>query len=718
MLRNLSRQGSFLNPFIQALPFAVLVILFMPNLFPRYKVEIVQGFNSPDKFIQKYIEVDGNGYNEKVVLYNSNDFIPPLPHVSVYSNNDIPIFDIVLKHSWIEINNLFSADLDKNGKNEMFIFTQSGDTVFLNLYEYHSNDSIRTQTVQVETINSFNGNYDIVLNDIGSTDVNGDGNDDFVFMIASGFHKESRGVFAWDLATNTIIRSPQVGVSFDSEMFYLCNIDQDENKEILLSTYANTIFGGHDELDGDLPYKDTVSYVMALDHDLSLLFDPIPIQCQFLYVLPLQTEDGVKIAALIGFENEEKIDQMIKLYNMDGSLYKSKVLDSKLGWGTDWIFTKNNEVDQEFFLVHTKGGMVECYNSELELTDRWKIEPTDGYPIKPFDLDNDGNNEFIFKKVAHSIYVNDFLITQKDFSDPTSIKFEGRLNGAAMTHKYKTNSKGVFLLQLSNNDYYLCKYYNNPNHNFKFLIWVLIYAILIVFIALVQWAQRIKTQNNINKEKELAKFQIKAIKNQIDPHFTLNTLNTISSLYGKGNNQEAYKYMTKLTRLMLLVLNESDQISSTLKAEVEMIKSYIELQLIRFRDVFTYSIEWDEDRLGEREVPRMLIHTFTENAIKHGLRLKSHGGILKIRISERNKYLFIEIEDNGVGRKAAALDKSLSSGKGVGISNSICDLYYQLRNVKVNYHINDLYAINELTNEEVPVGTKVTITVYPKLFKL
>ena len=209
-----------------------------------------------------------------------------------------------------------------------------------------------------------------------------------------------------------------------------------------------------------------------------------------------------------------------------------------------------------------------------------------------------------------------------------------------------------------------------------------------------------------------------AIKNQVDPHFTLNTLNTISSLYGKGENKEAYKYMTKLSRLMLLVLNESDQISSTLKAEVEMIKSYIELQLIRFRDIFTYTIDWDEERLGEREVPRMLIHTFTENAIKHGLRLKNKDGLLKIKITEKNKYLYIVIEDNGVGREAAAHDKSLSSGKGVGISNSICQLYQQLRKVKVNYRINDLYRVDKETNKEIAAGTKVTITVHPKIFKL
>ena len=182
MLRNLSSQSSFLNPFIQALPFAILVILFMPNLFPKYKVEIVQSSNSPDKFIQKYIEIDGNEYNEKVVLNYNTNFIPPLPQVSVYSNNEVPLFDIVLDQAWVEINNLFFADLNKNGKNEMFIFTQLNDTISLNLFEYFSHDSIKNQKVLVEIIDSFNGNYDIRLSNVGSSDVNGDGNEEFVFI--------------------------------------------------------------------------------------------------------------------------------------------------------------------------------------------------------------------------------------------------------------------------------------------------------------------------------------------------------------------------------------------------------------------------------------------------------------------------------------------------------------------------------------------------------
>ena len=536
----------------------------------------------------------------------------------------------------------------------------------------------------------------------------------------TGYGQQPKGIFAWDLQKNIIIRSAPFGISFDLVQHYLCDIDQDGYEEILLSTYTNTFFSSRHNSNIDLQYPDTSSYIIVLNHDLSLRFDPIPVSCLHSYIAPIKTESGVKIAAIIGTEKEGKVEQQIQLYDLNGKLFKTKSVTNDYGHCNDWVFTKNNNIDDLLYIAHVKG-LVECYDVNLNQIQSIQIKPIESFPIKPIDLDNDGQNELVFKQIPNSIFSNEFVIIQNDLSNPVNIKLEGKVFGVPgflITHQGEWKDNKSFVLQLSNEDAYLCSYSRNPNYKFKYLIWILTYTLIIVFIAIMQWAQRIKTQNKTRKEKELARFQLLAIKNQIDPHFTLNTLNSISSLYGKGENQEAYKYMTKLSRLMLLVLNESDQISSTLRAEVEMIKNYIELQMIRFKDVFNYKIDWDEERLGEREMPRMLIHTFTENAIKHGLRLKKEGGFLKITIKEKDKHLFIIIEDNGVGRRAASQDKSLSSGKGVGISNSICQLYQQLRNVKVSYKIDDLFKLNELTNSEEPAGTRVTITVHPKLFKI
>ena len=723
MFRVLFRQGSLLNPFIQALPFALLIIFFVPDIFNKYQIEINKSYFSSEKFI----EFDGDGNSEFAVLDNVNNIVAPIPIVAplatlnIYSlHNNEPRYMIVLNHPWSDKNNLFSADINKDKKDEIFIFTRFQDSVFLEMYQHYSNDSITSKSTLVKVINRIKEEDKLKVQHLGNSDLTGDGSEEFIFMFLDERRWEPQNIYAWDIKENVIIKSPDFGISINVGQHYICDIDEDGMAEILLSTSSNKISGNFSKTEIKLPYPDTSAYILVLDHDLNYLFEPIPVKSKFLYLVPIQTEYGINIVTLLSLEKKGRVEQEILFYNVEGKLVKSKTISNNSTSENDWIFTKNNNIDNEFYLSHTKG-LVEYYNVEIELKDCWKIKPLSGFPVKPIDLDGDGDNEFIFWQASNSIYKNEFIITQQDLSHSLSISLAGKTDALAnvkITNENNEDEKGSFLIQISNENTYLCTYSLNPTYKFKYFIWAVIYIVLILFITLIQWAQRVKTQNRTRKEKELAEFQLMAIKNQIDPHFTLNTLNAISSLYGKGENQEAYKYMTRLSRLMLLVLNESDQISSMLKAEVEMIKNYIELQLIRFKDSFSYTIEWDEKRLGEREIPRMLIHTFTENAIKHGLRLRKEGGILKIKIFEKEKHLFIVIEDNGVGRRAAALDKSLSSGKGMGISEKICQLYQQLRKVKVNFRIDDLFRIDELTKVEIPNGTRVTIIVYPKLFKI
>ena len=122
MYRIFNRQGSLFNPFILALPFAILAIFFLPDIYQKFDINIEQSYNSSDKFIQKFIEFDGDGLSEKVILHSISNPIPTLPHISIYSATDAPQYDILLNHPWVKENNLFSADLNGNKKKELFVF--------------------------------------------------------------------------------------------------------------------------------------------------------------------------------------------------------------------------------------------------------------------------------------------------------------------------------------------------------------------------------------------------------------------------------------------------------------------------------------------------------------------------------------------------------------------------------------------------------------------
>lgn len=213
-----------------------------------------------------------------------------------------------------------------------------------------------------------------------------------------------------------------------------------------------------------------------------------------------------------------------------------------------------------------------------------------------------------------------------------------------------------------------------------------------IFIIYLVWNFRRKRKQRIEEtEKQISELQLKTIRSQMDPHFTFNALNSISSVIYKGNKEKAYRYFTKFSKLIRSSLEVSDKISRTLEEEIDFTKNYLDLEKIRFQDQFEYIINIQDTVNLESKVPKMIIQNYAENAVKHGLKHKEDDRRLKIDISSKDHLLQIIIEDNGVGRQEATVLNEFSTGKGLSIMNSIYDLYYKLYKVKINHEIKDLY---------------------------
>jgi len=176
----------------------------------------------------------------------------------------------------------------------------------------------------------------------------------------------------------------------------------------------------------------------------------------------------------------------------------------------------------------------------------------------------------------------------------------------------------------------------------------------------------------------------------MDPHFTFNALNTISSVIYKEDKEKAYRYFTKFSKLVRSSLEVSDKITRSLEDEVDFTKNYLDLEKIRFRDQFEYSIHMDKTVNKETMVPKMILHNYAENAVKHGLKHKEEDRCLEIEIFLQDHILNISIKDNGVGRKQAKVLNEFSTGKGLKIMNNIYDLYFKLYKVRIKQEIEDL----------------------------
>jgi LytS/YehU family sensor histidine kinase len=161
-------------------------------------------------------------------------------------------------------------------------------------------------------------------------------------------------------------------------------------------------------------------------------------------------------------------------------------------------------------------------------------------------------------------------------------------------------------------------------------------------------------QGRINSEHRAVILEQKVLRLQMNPHFIFNALTNIVKFIQENRNNSAIQFLNKFSKLLRTTLESSREDFISLEDEIICLRSYLELQHIRFGNKFDYRITADELVDPENTIiPPMLIQPFVENAIEHGLRHKEGIGHLDVRFSRRDSTILCEIEDDGIGRENA-----------------------------------------------------------------
>ncbi|MDD4600841.1 Sensor histidine kinase BtsS [bioreactor metagenome] len=166
----------------------------------------------------------------------------------------------------------------------------------------------------------------------------------------------------------------------------------------------------------------------------------------------------------------------------------------------------------------------------------------------------------------------------------------------------------------------------------------------------------------------LEQAEYNALKAQVNPHFLFNTLATIRILILKDPHN-ARLLLKDLSELLRQSLNQKQEFSS-LKEELDTIKRYLRLEKARFGDRIT--VHWDvPGNLLSSLIPVFTLQPLVENAIKHGLSPRKEGGNIYIRIWAENSFLYLCVEDDGVGLNPTRNPhQSLpKTGTGIGLVN-------------------------------------------------
>lgn len=226
----------------------------------------------------------------------------------------------------------------------------------------------------------------------------------------------------------------------------------------------------------------------------------------------------------------------------------------------------------------------------------------------------------------------------------------------------------------------------------------------LIIVAFIFFILRLRQEKLKQKQREMELSQ-SLLRTQMNPHFIFNAMSVIQSYIYSNDPDKSSQFLVNFSRLMRLILENSPKEFIPIELEVEILEKYLQAQIMRFENRFTYSINVDENLLNEGAmVPPMITQPFVENAIEHGQLHTIKGGHITITICEKNNMIQLEITDNGVGRKGAKKSKKISTHKSMAINIT----RERLEIINFKYKKQGSISIEDF-NKEKQTGTQVTI---------
>lgn len=154
--------------------------------------------------------------------------------------------------------------------------------------------------------------------------------------------------------------------------------------------------------------------------------------------------------------------------------------------------------------------------------------------------------------------------------------------------------------------------------------------------------------------EKLVEARLSALQAQMNPHFVFNALNSIKRMILDKDNEKASRYLSKFALMIRMTLNHSKEIFVSLEETVEYLKTYLEMEQLRFDDSFTFSIYTGQNiDATETAIPSLMIQPLVENAIWHGLMPSQGDKRIRILFTQQENKITCTIEDNGIGIRAS-----------------------------------------------------------------
>lgn len=684
LLKKLMNSGWILGLII-ALP----IILTIPELFDKYKVNLVLQESPPQNVNYRihFRDLNGNGIKQKVYVYRND---PGQLTFQYFDDNGAVLNRVSFPHKYTATcSHLLFGDANKNGIPEIYGFTLGSDSLFINWTELKNNLPGAIYSHFIAKVGVFNnGSTNVSINRLGATDLDEDGRTEIVISVTSGYSRFPRMIVSMDPETGETKSTKDVGINPFNMTFW--DMNNDKRLEILSGSSAG--YNLADSINNEI--IDNRPYLMAFKPDLTMLFPPVPFTSGNnnninLFVI----SDPEEKVVVFQFNRSLPEEKVIGIYTLD---FKGNLKDSV--FLPDYGKRFNYQVfhfDQKFWLY--TGDKVLILNQDFEILDVKSLANSTFIFQNP--VMRGGNPEFI---------TTDHLMTKACIYTEN---FRHRVELRYSDEKIKTilmdigKGPDYFMVQTNSNEY-TYQFKRNGLFYLKYPIYLLIYLFSAGFVWGVQYLRERQLHEKFELKNQLKELEIKYLRMQMDPHFMFNAFTTMALMIKNGEKTEAFDSFMKFTRMLRSNFDFSNHLTRPLSEELQTVKDYLEINKLRFKERLNYEMKIAEDVPVNALIPKMIIQIHVENSLKHGLSQQEKPGFIRIEVTKNAGYLHFSVEDNGIGRKKAAALNKTSTKQGIKMLEALMERLNTQNKQPVSQSYTDLQDGNG--NAE---GTRVDILV-------
>lgn len=653
----------------------------------EYKMTLVSEERSQGD-MTGYYDLDNDGKSEFLLFKSYGGRFPAMEY---YADRDQFIDVIRPRGNWFnDIPSFCLGDHDQDSLNEIYMFTISNDSILLNAYEPFGDDGHFLVDIYLDQCGKVEGKNDVVMESFIFHDDNGDGKHDLTILLRAGFSLTPRRLYRLDIKNQILEKGLNCAAGFTK----ILPIDLDHDGKMDYLASANAL-ENYPSQDSSKPFNDNSAWLLGFNNDLNevMFANEYDTRKPYLFSCIREDEEGEYLLLL-------RFDQTINQAFLMKYNFLGKLMEEKQIFHESYVRLLNGQGYDMEDIVITDYDHLYRYDDDLNFIEK----------LESYGVPNTWVDEFEFvRSTGFQIFQKDkelFLVDSKlnklgeimvkyhMMSPGMSVSLVSKESDHSFRFSIRTVSDGEFIIDVSK------RKFRHPEILFNILLYMIFWGL---FYAIFRFQYYFFNRRMVS-EQRIHSLQLQTVQNQLQPHFTFNVLNTIGSLIYKDEKDTAYEYLNHFSDMLRSALVTGKQTDWMIDEEIKFIKTYVGMENLRFDNRFDFTLEIAPTTDISCYTPKLMVQTFVENAVSHGLMHKKDDCKLLLTINENETHMIIIIEDNGIGRLAAGQLQRNNVGHGSKILEDYMEVYNRINKTKFIFTTTDLF-----TDDGKARGTKVTL---------